>query len=510
MDDGTERAGGEALSREEQKRIGDRLPPHDDGAELGVIGCCLLDPNTCIAECVAKFGATVEVFYDERHQILFKVLAGLLDRTPKTAIDLTTVASALQDSGVYEEVGGVGYLNEAMDATPSSVNLGYYLDTVWEKYLLRRMLQVMVQSARKIFEPTEPGVSVNVPALLDGIEAEVLGVNRHTGGGQVKNMYELLAEAQERIETMRRGVGLLSGMRTHFGHLDKWTAGLHRKQMLVLAGRPGTGKTSLALCLARNLAVKERIPVGVFSMEMGAEELMMRLLCSEASVDSHKLRTGFPSAEDLQRLAKAGAVIGPAKIYIDDTPALGVLELRARARRMAAQYGVKAFVVDYLQLMHGSRDFNNNRALEVAEISGGMKAIGKELDVAMIVLSQLNRETEKNKSRKPQLADLRESGAIEQDADTVLMLYRPKSDDDEEKGEEAPISVNGLIAKQRNGPSDWDIEFAFFKKYTRFEDAYGNRGHLAVGPQPPNGGGENRGPAGAADVVPDWVIDSDK
>lgn len=439
--------------------------------EQGVLGCVLLSPNECLALLIGN-GFRREQFYDLRHQEIWTALVAMHEQ--QLPIEVTTLARWLEDRHLLEQVGGVQYLALLPDAVPSASNLDYYAQIVREKYLLRRLLQACGDTAVRVYD-----YEGDVPQLLDEAEAAVLAVNTeaHGAGQHVRSMPELVDATTQAIETMRRGVGLMSGIRTHFGHLDKWTAGLHPTELVIVAARPSLGKTSLAMGIARNVAIRERMPVGVFSMEMGSESLTLRLLCAEASVDSHKLRTGFPSHDDLEAMAKASPKISAAPIFIDDTPALGILELRARARRMHQQHGIRLFVVDYLQLMHGSKDYGGNRALEVAEISGGLKSLGKELNVAMLVLSQLNRETEKNKSRKPQLADLRESGAIEQDADVVLMLYRPKADDDEVESEDTQ-RVNVLIAKQRNGPSDWDVEMTFWKKFTRFEDAYQNKGHV--------------------------------
>lgn len=458
----------------EADAVGRRTPPHSVEGERGVLGCCLLDPRERIAECVAA-GLTPAAFYVPRHGIVFGLLMTMAEE--QELVDLVTVPGRLAARPDHApDEGWHGWLDALMEETPSAANLPQYRELVWSKYLLRRMLWSLSEQMTAV--ESYAGGPGGVGEVLDTVEAEVLNVNRLGGASKVaRGMYELVNESQARIETMRRGVGLLSGLRTHFAHLDKWTAGLHTGEMVVIAARPSLGKTSLAMCLARNLAVQERIPVGVFSMEMSDEQLVTRMLCAEARVDSHKLRTGFPSNEELERLVKAGVTIGKAKIFVDDTASLGILELKARARRMVAQQGVRMIVVDYLQLMHGSMDYRGNRTLEVTEISNGLRSLGKELKVAMVVLSQLNRETERNKSRKPQLADLRESGAIEQDADTVLMLYKPKSKDDDDEGKEI-VRVNVLIAKQRNGPSDWDVEFLFHKKYTRFEDAHQNLGHL--------------------------------
>lgn len=448
----------------------DRLPPHAPEAEAGVLGCILLSPQESLSDCARTF-KDARCFYDLAHQKIYDALAGMYDGHEH--IDSITLQRRLADAGELEQVGGLDYLVRLPDAVPSAANLPAYLEIVFEKYLLRRMLQTLTAAAGRLMECDEP-----VPPLLDKIEAEVLAVNESGTGPELRSMARLVQDVGELVENIQRGVGLISGVRTHFGYFDKMTGGLHRKELTVLAARPSVGKTSLMMNIACNVAQRQKLPVGIFSMEMSADDLTLRVMCAEAAVDFHKVRTGFPSREDVQGLAEISKRVMRMPLHIDDTPALGILELRARARRLVQRNGVGLFCVDYLQLMHGSRDYNGNRAMEVAEISGGLKSLAKEMNVAVLVLSQLNREVERQKNRKPQLADLRESGSIEQDADLVGLLYRPKTDHEEE--EEPPvIPVNMLIAKQRNGPTG-DVEFVFRKALMQFEDAYANRGRLPL------------------------------
>lgn len=458
------------MSRRRHKieNLEDRLPPHAAEAEQGVLGCILLGPEECLSECVRLFkGAGAKAFYDLRHQVIYEALFAMFDAHEH--IDIITLQQKLKDAGTLEEVGGVTYLATLPDTVPSKENLPAYLELVLQKFLLRRMLTTLTEGAERVRTCNEP-----VPPLLDRIEASVLSVNQGHQSEEMPSLAEVVREVGELVENMHRGVGLISGIRTHFGYFDKMTGGLHRKALAVLAARPSLGKTSLMMNIARNVALREKIPVAVFSQEMTYFELVLRLMCAEAEVNFHRVRTGFPTKEDIGEMAKVAARVSLLPVYIDDTGALGILELRARARRMKQRWGVQLVCVDYLQLMHGSRDYRDNRAIEVAEISGGLKAMAKEMDVAVLVLSQLNREVERQKNRKPQLADLRESGSIEQDADLVGMLYRPKSEnDEEEEGDVMP--VNMLIAKQRNGPTG-DVEFVFRKPTMQFYDAYGNRG----------------------------------
>jgi replicative DNA helicase len=269
---------------------------------------------------------------------------------------------------------------------------------------------------------------------------------------------------------------MLTGVATGFVELDKMTSGLHGGEMIVVAARPSMGKTSLAMNIAEHVAVEEKLPVGVFSLEMTSESLVMRMLCSRARVNLRNVREGFLAERDFPPLTNAASNLTSAPLFIDDSSGLSILQLRAKARRMYQQYGIKLFVIDYLQLLHSTARRAENRQQEIADISNGIKSLAKELNVPVIVLSQLNRELEKDKSRKPQLSDLRESGAIEQDADVVGLLYKPGrgkgegGEDDDGGAEQDALSVNLLIAKQRNGPTG-DVRLTFLKSYTRFESA---------------------------------------
>lgn len=463
----------------------DRLPPHAPEMEQGVLACQLLAPNENIAEVIRRSHGNPMVHYDLRHQEIQRALFAMYEA--RTPIEVITLQQWLKDQKLLDQIGGIAYLAQIQDAAPSAANLSYYLDIVWEKFLLRQMILTCVDVVSRIYDHEG-----DVEALLDQVEADVLRVNDlRTAARDTRPWPELVYEDLSRIENMKRGVGTVDGLRTHLGHLDKWTCGLHNGELTVIAARPSVGKTSLGLTIAANVAYREKAPVGVFSLEMNDASLVRRALCAESHVDSHKLRTGFASAEDLVAIRDVGPRVSSFKLHVDDTPSLGILELKARARRMHSRHSIRLLLVDYLQLLrgHSNKDYRGNREREIADISAGLKALARELNVPVLVLSQLNREMEKNKSRKPQLADLRDSGAIEQDADQVWMLYRPKkrkdpvtgqivdvSDDPADTEEEQPVNL--LIAKQRNGPSDWDVELLFLKPYTHFVDAYGNRGKV--------------------------------
>jgi replicative DNA helicase len=309
---------------------------------------------------------------------------------------------------------------------------------------------------------------------MDEVERDILRISESRAEGGTEGIKQLVHRAIGTVENYFNRQGVLGGLPTGFADLDRMTDGLHGGEMVVIAARPSMGKTSLAMNIAEHVVLHEKQPVGVFSLEMTAESLVLRMLCCNARVNLRNIREGFMTEADFPKLTSAAGKMSSAPLFIDDTPGLSILQLRARARRLWQQHGVKLFVVDYLQLLHSTaRRSQENRQQEIADISSGIKALAKELKVPVIVLSQLNRELEKDKSRKPRLSDLRESGAIEQDADVVALLYKPNAGDEDEGGaadEADGIPVNLLIAKQRNGPTG-DVNLTFLKPYTRFESA---------------------------------------
>ena len=312
-----------------------------------------------------------------------------------------------------------------------------------------------------------------VDALLDEVERDILRISEARVEASTNTIKDLVHRAITTIEDYHQRQGMLTGVGTGFVDLDKMTSGLHPGEMVVIAARPSMGKTSLAMNIAEHVAIDLRLPVGVFSLEMTADSLVLRMLCSRSRVNLRSIRDGFLAERDFPKLTGAAGKLAQAPLFIDDTSGLSILQLRAKARRMAQQYGVKLFVIDYLQLLHSTARRAENRQQEIADISNGIKSLAKELKVPVIVLSQLNRELEKDKNRKPRLSDLRESGSIEQDADLVALLYKPASGDDDDGGgsqEQDAVPVNLLIAKQRNGPTG-DINLTFLKSYTRFESA---------------------------------------
>jgi replicative DNA helicase len=449
----------------------DRLPPHSYEAEKGVLGCVLLSPSECLGECLEKLKCGADAFYDLRHRTVFEMLVAMYDH--KEPIDLITLQQRLKDQQQLEAVGGLAYLSSLPDAVPSAANLGYYLEIVREKYLLRRMIATCTAVVGRVYD-----YEGEVNALMDEVERDILHISEEREEGTTTTIKDLVHHAISTIEDYHQRQGMLTGLGTGFNDLDKMTSGLHGGEMVVFAARPSMGKTSLAMNIAEHVALDLRLPVGVFSLEMTAESLVLRMLCSRARVNLRNIRGGFLVEQDFPKLTGAAGKLANAPLFIDDTSGLSILQLRARARRLHQQHGIQLFVIDYMQLVHSTARRAENRQQEISDISNGIKSLAKELNVPVIVLSQLNREMERDKSRKPNLADLRESGSIEQDADLVGLLYKAdpnephkrREDDDEYGAENDAIPVNLLIAKQRNGPTG-DVNLTFLRSYTRFESA---------------------------------------
>lgn len=443
----------------------DRLPPHSPEAEQGVLGCILLSPNECMGECITTFKDGADAFYDLRHQTVFSALMEMYDA--REAIDIITLQQRLKDKQLLEQVGGIAYLSSLPDTVPSSANLAYYSEIVQEKHLLRKMIQVCTGVVSRVYDHEG-----EVDALLDEVERDVLRISESRAQGQVATIKDLVNEAITTIESFHQRQGMLTGVGTGFTDLDKMTSGLHGGEMVVIAARPSMGKTSLAMNIAEHVAIDLRLPVGVFSLEMTSASLVLRMLCSRSRVNLRSIREGFLAERDFPKLTSAAGKLASAPLFIDDSGGLSIIQLRAKARRMHQQYGIKLFVIDYLQLLHSTARRAENRQQEIADISNGIKSLAKELDVPIIVLSQLNRELEKDKNRKPRMSDLRESGSIEQDADVIGLLYKPSAEDEESavQQEQEAQPVNLLIAKQRNGPTG-DVHLTFLKSFTRFESA---------------------------------------
>ena len=441
-----------------------KVPPHSLEAEQSVLGGLLLDNSA--ADKVGDILAG-EDFYNDAHRSVFAAIMNLIaDNKPA---DVVTVAEALGSLKKLDYVGGMAYLGALVENVPTAANIRRYAEIVRERSILRRLAAAGGEIADTAYNP----LGRSVREILDQAETRVFEIAEHGARGQqgFQELRPLLTQVVERIELLfaRENPSDVTGVPTGFTDLDRLTSGLQEGDLIVVAGRPSMGKTALALNIAEHIALstKVKLPVAVFSMEMGATQLAMRLIGSVGRLDQHKIRTGQLSPDDWERLSDALGRLSDAAIHIDETAALNALELRARARRLARQYGGKlgAIVVDYLQLMQAVAQ-GENRATEISEISRSLKALAKELRVPVIALSQLNRSLEQRPNKRPIMSDLRESGAIEQDSDLILFIYRDEvyNEDTQDKG-----VAEIIVGKQRNGPIG-TVKLAFLGQYTRFEN----------------------------------------
>lgn len=440
-----------------------RVPPHSVEAEQSVLGGLLLD-NLSWDRCVDLL--TDSDFYRHEHRLIFAAIGALINASKPA--DVITVFEQLQSLGKADDCGGLAYLNALAQSVPSAANIRRYAEIVRERAILRKLIAASDEIATNAFNPQGRPVST----ILDEAEGKIFKIGEE--GQRQKNGFQsidkLVVDLLDRVNELHdNGAEDVTGIRTGFFDLDRDTAGLQKGDLIILAARPSMGKTAFALNIAENVAVKEGLPVLVFSMEMGAAQLALRLVGSQGRIDQTHLRTGRLTDDEWGRLAEAVDKLKEARIFIDETPGLTAAELRARARRMARQYGtVGLIVIDYLQLMSGSAGGNEeNRATVLGEISRGLKALAKELQCPVIALSQLNRSVETRTDKRPMMSDLRESGAIEQDADIIMFIYR---DDyyNKEQSKEPGISEI-IIAKQRNGPVG-TVKLTFLKPLTRFEN----------------------------------------
>jgi replicative DNA helicase len=446
-----------------------KVPPHSIEAEQSVLGGLLLDNGA--ADRVADIlGA--DDFYSDAHRLLYKTIVGLIaDNKPA---DVVTLAEALQSLTKLDYVGGMAYLGALVENVPTAANIRRYAEIVRERAILRRLAAAGGEIADSAYHP----LGRSVREILDHAETKVFEIAEHGARGQqgFQEIRPLLTQVVERIEFLynRDNPSDVTGVATGFTDLDRMTSGLQEGDLVVIAGRPSMGKTALALNIGEHIALASKMPVAIFSMEMGASQLAMRLMGSVGRLDQQKIRTGRLSNDDWERLSGALGRLNDAPIHIDDTGALNPLELRARARRLSRQYGGKlgAIIVDYLQLMQAVGE-GENRATEISEISRSLKALAKELKVPVMALSQLNRSLESRTDKRPVMSDLRESGAIEQDADVILFIYRDEvyNPDTQFKGR-AEI----IIGKQRNGPTGI-VPLAWLGEYTRFENLAQHAGH---------------------------------
>ncbi|MBU1711022.1 MAG: replicative DNA helicase [Proteobacteria bacterium] len=433
-----------------------RLPPQNLEAEQCVLGSILLQQGT-LARALEIIIA--DDFYREAHKLVFQSMVALFDKNEPQ--DLITVTNHLNDAKKLDAIGGPAYLAALTDIVPVAANIIYYAKIVREKSVLRRLIRTTTDIASRCYEEQD-----EIDNLLDEVEQNIFEISNSKSTQSYYPINEVVTEAFKSIEKLFERKELVTGVPTGFADLDKITAGLQPSDLIILAGRPSMGKTALAMNIAQNTAILHKTPVGVFSLEMSKEQLGMRMLCSVSRVDSHRLRTGFLKDQDWPKLTRAAGILSEAPIFIDDTPAISVLELRAKARRMKMEHNLGLVVIDYLQLMRG-RAGQERREQEISEISRSLKAMAKELHVPVIALSQLNRSLENRPNKRPQLSDLRESGAIEQDADVIGFIYR---DEVYNKAEDNPRRgiAEIIIGKQRNGPTG-TIDLTFLDQFTTFE-----------------------------------------
>jgi replicative DNA helicase len=438
-----------------------KVPPHSVEAEQSVLGGLLLD-NTAwdkIADLIAEGD-----FYRSDHRLIYRGIVKLIEQSRPA--DVITVAEHLESTKDLQGIGGIPYLSALATSTPSAANIRRYAELVRERAILRKLAEVAADIADSAYSP----MGRDAAQILDEAESKVFEIAEQGARGKqgFQDMPPLLTQVVERIDMLynRGGDSDVTGVPTGFMDLDRMTSGLQPGDLVIVAGRPSMGKTSMAMNIAEHAALHEGLPVGVFSMEMAGTQLVMRMLGSVGKLDQHKLRTGRLHDEDWTRLTHAVGKLNDAPIHVDETPALNPLELRARARRLHRQYKkLGLIVVDYLQLMSGATP-GENRATELSEISRSMKSLAKELGCPVVALSQLNRSLEQRPNKRPVMSDLRESGAIEQDADLILFIYR----DEVYNPETADKGIaEVIIGKQRNGPIG-TVRLAFLGEYTRFEN----------------------------------------
>ncbi len=446
----------------------DRLPPQSIEAEQSVLGALLIDRDAVVE--VAEF-LRPEDFYRNHNGTVYGAILSLYER--REPVDIVTVAEVLERQGHLEQIGGSSYLTSLINLTPTAVNAVHYARIVERKAVLRNLIAAAGRIAGVGYED-----GADIDEAVDRAEQELFAVSQKRVSSGFLALRTLLHSAYDRLDYLHQHKGEISGIRTGFADLDAMTTGLQKSDLVIVAARPSIGKTSLALNFAEHAAVREGKTVGVFSLEMSKEQLVLRLLSSVANIDSQRLRTGFLEEMDFTRLAPAMNALAEAPVYIDDTPNISTMELRTKARRLQAESGLDMIIVDYLQLMQSSLNSRDaNRVQEVSEISRGLKALARELQVPVVALSQLSRQAEMRESKEPRLSDLRESGSIEQDSDLVMFLWREKERGAEEDADGEVVNLK--LAKHRNGPTG-ETKLWFRKRQTRFV-SYAEEGRYAAG-----------------------------
>ncbi|MBI3545888.1 MAG: replicative DNA helicase [Gammaproteobacteria bacterium] len=457
-----------ALSRRGADAAADafKVPPQSIEAEQSVLGGLLLENQSWdrIADII-----TANDFYRREHRVIFNSISALCEEN--SPADVVTVSEWLERSGELDAAGGLIYLGSLANNTPSAANIVAYAAIVRESSIMRELARAASDIGNAVYTPE--GRSAN--ELLDLAEKRIFDISeKGHRRGDFQPLNTLLSKAVDRIDELFRSKSSITGVATGFTDLDEMTSGLQGSDLVIIAGRPSMGKTSLAMNIAENAAVGHKIPVAVFSMEMPGTQLALRMMASLGRINAHRVRTGKLDDDDWPRLTSAVSLLNDAPIFIDDTPALTPMELRARARRLKREHGLGLIIIDYLQLMQSTERTEENRATEISNITRALKGLAKELDVPVIAMSQLNRSVESRTDKRPVMSDLRESGAIEQDADVILFIYR-----DEVYNKDSPVkgTADIIIGKQRNGPIG-EVRLTFLGEYTRFENytsaGYGN------------------------------------
>ncbi|MCX5694390.1 MAG: replicative DNA helicase [Candidatus Omnitrophica bacterium] len=437
-------------------QILDKLPPQNLDAEMAVLGSMLLDEDA-VSISTEKLDAAC--FYKDTHRKIFQAITDLYNANK--AVDLITLTDALKKAGSLDEIGGASYLTSLANAVPTAANINYYAGIVREKYILR----TLINNSTKIITVCHESEG-NIAEVVDTAEKLIFEVSDRRNQGTYLHLKEIVKDSIETIDRLYQNKAHVTGIPTGYIDFDLKTAGLQPSDLIIIAGRPSMGKSAFALGIAEYAGVVEKVPTAIFSLEMSKEQLVQRMLCSHARVDAHKVRTGYLATSDWPRLTAAAGKLSEAPIYIDDTPAISVMELRARARRLKSHHDIKLIILDYMQLMRGSAMNMESRQQEISEISRSLKALARELNVPVIAISQLSRAVESRTDHRPQLSDLRESGAIEQDADVVVLILR------EEYYAPSPDNqgiAEAIIAKQRNGPVG-TLKLAFIKEFTKFDN----------------------------------------
>ena len=431
-----------------------KVPPHDEDAEQAVLGSMLTDDDAVMA---AVEVLKEDAFYREDNKIIYQAILNLYSKSEP--IDIITLKDELESMGKFEQVGGFEYLASLPDKVPTTANVQKYIKIVEEKSVLRNLIKTANEIIELGYNPTE-----DVEDIMDGAEKKIFDIMQSKNTKSYTPIKDVLVESFTNLEKLYNQKQHVTGVPTQFYDLDDKTAGLHGSELILVAARPAMGKTAFALNIATNAALRANVPVAIFSLEMSKDQLVNRMLCSEAMVDSNKVRTGKLDEEDWTKLAEAIGPLSEAGVYIDDTPGISVMEIRTKCRKLKMEKNIGLVVIDYLQLISGSNKRNGSREQEISEISRSLKVLAKELNVPVIALSQLSRAVEQRDDHRPMLSDLRESGAIEQDADIVMFLYR----DDYYNKESAEKDIAEVIIAKQRGGSTGTVKLYWMGNYTKF------------------------------------------